>query len=291
MTPLAPLSPLSPSCGQYQSEEDYVLHFNDFFPHLCQQEEHLLHQPAGDDALPIEGQTRRKFVSKLVLVHQQFLSSPLSLYLAVSILDECLKLGKPKLQLQPWVLPSVALAIAGKFEEDLDPMTNIKSINQAMEDSATEEQLVDAERKVLIAIDFHLHRPTAEHHRQWFVECVCLVDPEMDKERLMGASEYLCEMTLLCAAAGRWAPTVHAACACVVAGVLLGRSCEQHMKGLLPTDRHWTQLCLAMRQLYALLAEPDACKSTVYRKYATLEYSYISIKVHQFLEKELARMR
>eukprot|EP00913_Durusdinium_trenchii_P020454 g19214.t1 len=236
------------------SLQDYVLHFNDFFPHLCQQEEHLLHQPAGDDALPIEGQTRRKFVSKLVLVHQQFLSSPLSLYLAVSILDECLKLGKPKLQLQPWVLPS------------------------AMEDSATEEQLVDAERKVLIAIDFHLHRPTAEHHRQWFVECV-----------LMGASEYLCEMTLLCAAAGRWAPTVHAACACVVAGVLLGRSCEQHMKGLLPTDRHWTQLCLAMRQLYALLAEPDACKSTVYRKYATLEYSYISIKVHQFLEKELAR--
>ena len=49
------------------------------------------------------------------LVHQRFLTSPLSLHLAVAILDDCLKLGKPSMR--PRLLASLALSVAGKFED------------------------------------------------------------------------------------------------------------------------------------------------------------------------------
>ena len=48
-----------------------------------------------------------------------------------------------------------------------------------MEDNASEDELVAGEIELLNAIEYQLHRPTAEHHRNWLVE---VVDQQLELE-------------------------------------------------------------------------------------------------------------
>mmetsp|Transcript_6998 Transcript_6998/g.15892 ORF Transcript_6998/g.15892 Transcript_6998/m.15892 type:complete len:385 (-) Transcript_6998:55-1209(-) len=300
-----PLSPLSDSCGEHQWEEDFTLHFREYFPLLSQQEEALLRQPASEDTRPIEVPTwfvwrflgslaeqqaqdklRRKLVNAMVRADLPMLACQKGIYLGVAILDECLMMQKPKLR--PLLLASVALTIAEKFEGDKD-FAQLKDLNDAMGDHASNEELVMAELEMLNAIDYNLHRSTAEHHRYWIVEFVNdRVDLGNEKGRILKASEYLCEMTLLCASAGRWAPSVQAACGCLAAFTILQReSLSDEIWKFLVTERRWQQLRLAIRELLSLLKEDDINKTVIYQKYATLDHSYISIKVHGMLDKRV----
>ncbi|CAJ1438557.1 unnamed protein product [Effrenium voratum] len=284
-----PLSPL-PASGLHQRDEDYSLHFDTFFPRLRHWEERLLQQPPGLDGVPLiegpKGVLRRDLVNRLVLTHFRYMSSPMTLFLAVAIMDECLMLRQPNLR--PMLLSSVALLIAAKFEEELSPDATAASIAEAQgEEMATQDELVQAEKRVLEAIDFQLHRPTAVHHQHWLVEYLDTHSSlGTNKEELQHASAYLNELALLCAPVGRWAPSVHAAAATMVAGVLLGRPCEEPLKPLWE-ERRWHQLRVAMRQLLAILAEPEVVNSSIYQKYSASEYGYTSIKVNNWLTEKL----
>lgn len=64
-------------------------------------------------------------------------------------------------------------------EEDFEPRVSLKMVNEAMEDNASEDELVAGEIELLNAIEYQLHRPTAEHHRNWLVE---VVDQQLELE-------------------------------------------------------------------------------------------------------------
>lgn len=136
---------------------------------------------------------------------------------------------------------------------------------------------------------------TARSNKMQQISCIKIVefvndrvDLGNEKGRILKASEYLCEMTLLCASAGRWAPSVQAACGCLAAFTILQReSLSDEIWKFLVTERRWQQLRLAIRELLSLLKEDDINKTVIYQKYATLDHSYISIKVHGMLDKRV----
>lgn len=315
MSPL-PLSPLSESCGEYQNEEDFYVYEVNLFPILCWQEEPMLRHPASEDTIPIEvprwsfwsycrnfgsfsnqkaEDERRKLVSAMVRADRRIWNiqeifeydDKKGLFLGVSIFDECLIKEQPRLR--PSVLAAVALGIGEKFEEADSDRDRLHLVYEELNVSATKDELAHAEIAILNAIDYRLHRPTAAHHRHWFLEHLFIsYQLYTDKELLRKAYQYLCEMTLLCASSGRWAPTVQAACACHVTFVLYGeRACEKHWRELLQTERRFQQLTVASRQLFKLLQEPDIRRNAIYLKYAESDQSCISVKVQEKHEKRM----
>ncbi|CAE6971457.1 ansA [Symbiodinium sp. CCMP2592] len=113
------LPPLSPSCGAHQGEEDYSLFFGEHFSNLCNGEDRILKQPAHFDYAPVipndQDQMRKAMLDRIVRLHLKFDMKPESLYLAVSLIDECLMLRLPCIR--PFLLAPVALLVAAKFED------------------------------------------------------------------------------------------------------------------------------------------------------------------------------
>uniref|UniRef100_A0AAY4EC12 Cyclin N-terminal domain-containing protein 2 n=1 Tax=Denticeps clupeoides TaxID=299321 RepID=A0AAY4EC12_9TELE len=109
--------------------------------------------PSADLPNPFTENTRAILVDWLIQVHEVFHFSEESLYLAVHLLNRCLrqiKVSVASLQL----LGVVCLFVAGKKEECLLP--EVSELCYLMENAYTKHQLLRMERRVLCGLKFNL---------------------------------------------------------------------------------------------------------------------------------------
>jgi len=163
----------------------------------------------------LEWKMRGILVDWLIEVHTRFHLLPETLFLAVNIIDRFL--SAKMVQLDRLQLVGVtAMFIASKYEEVLSP--HVANFRHVADDGFTEEEILNAERYVLSALDYDLSYPNPMN----FLRRISKADNYDIQTRTLG--KYLLEISLLDHRFMQYLPSHVAAGAMFLARTILEKS-------------------------------------------------------------------
>jgi len=162
---------------------------NDIFDYLKELEMQTMANPSYmDSQAELEWKMRGILVDWLLEVHTRFRLLPETLFLAVNIIDRflsCKVVQLDRLQL----VGVTAMFIASKYEEVLSP--HVTNFRHVADDGFTEDEILQAEKFVLQALDYDLSYPNPMN----FLRRVSKADNYDVQTRTLG--KYLLEISCL----------------------------------------------------------------------------------------------
>ncbi|KAI9840056.1 MAG: hypothetical protein M1819_000249 [Sarea resinae] len=162
----------------------------------------------------LEWKMRGILVDWLIEVHTRFHLLPETLFLAVNIIDRflsscCCQLDRLQL------VGVAAMFIASKYEEVLSP--HVSNFRHVADDGFTEEEILQAEKRVLAALNFNLSYPNPMN----FLRRISKADNYDIQTRTLG--KYLMEISLLDNRFMEYRPSHIAAASMYLARLILER--------------------------------------------------------------------
>ncbi len=136
----------------------------------------------------LEWHLRGVLVDWLVEVHTRFHLLPETIFLAVNIIDRFLSTRKVELE-KLQLVGITAMFIASKYEEVLSP--HVQNFKHVADDGFSEEEILQAERYVLAALNYDLSYPNPMN----FLRRISKADGYDIQTRTLG--KYLLEISLL----------------------------------------------------------------------------------------------
>ena len=136
----------------------------------------------------LEWHLRGVLVDWLVEVHTRFHLLPETIFLAVNIIDRFLSARKVELE-KLQLVGITAMFIASKYEEVLSP--HVQNFKHVADDGFSEEEILQAERYVLAALNYDLSYPNPMN----FLRRISKADGYDIQTRTLG--KYLLEISLL----------------------------------------------------------------------------------------------
>lgn len=136
----------------------------------------------------LEWQSRGVLIDWLVEVHTRFHLLPETIFLAVNIIDRFLSARKVELE-KLQLVGITAMFIASKYEEVLSP--HVQNFKHVADDGFSEEEILQAERYVLSALNYDLSYPNPMN----FLRRISKADGYDIQTRTLG--KYLLEISLL----------------------------------------------------------------------------------------------
>lgn len=160
----------------------------------------------------LEWKMRGILIDWLIEVHTRFHLLPETLFLAVNIIDRFL--SSKVVQLDRLQLVGVTgMLIASKYEEVLSP--NVANFRHVADDGFTEEEILNAERYMLTALNYDLSYPNPMN----FLRRISKADDYDIQTRTLG--KYLMEISLLDHRFMEYLPSHTAAAAMYLARIIL----------------------------------------------------------------------
>ena len=161
----------------------------------------------------LEWHLRGVLVDWLVEVHTRFHLLPETIFLAVNIIDRFLSTRKVELE-KLQLVGITAMFIASKYEEVLSP--HVQNFKHVADDGFSEEEILQAERYVLAALNYDLSYPNPMN----FLRRISKADGYDIQTRTLG--KYLLEISLLDHKFMGYHPSHIAAASMYLARLILG---------------------------------------------------------------------
>jgi G2/mitotic-specific cyclin 1/2 len=223
----------------------------------------------------IKPRMRSILVDWLVEVHLRFRLTPETLFLAINLMDRFLTestVEVEKLQL----LATGCLFIAAKYEEVWSP--SVKNYSYVTDGGSTEEEILQAERFILTALNFNLSYPNPMN----FLRRISKADNYDIETRTM--AKYLLEITVIDYKFLGVKPSLCAAAAMYVSRRLLGRPEWDATLTKYAGGYTLDQMKPAVELMVDYIRAP-VVHEEFFKKYASKKYMKASILARQWVKK------
>jgi len=213
-------------------------------------------------------------------VHCQFMLENETYHMAVSMIDRYLQAVSqtPRKQLQ--LVGISALFMASKYEELLPP--DIADFVYVTDDTYTKAQVLDMEKRIFKALDFHLGKPLPIHFLRRFAKAAGHVG---DRQYML--AKYLIELASVDYGMAHYKPSEIAASSLLLALYVFNRSNDENEISC--TNNLWTdtlefyskynqkQLMPIVKKLAKLVKSAGEAKlKAVYTKYSNNQFKFTS---------------
>ncbi|KAG4106655.1 cyclin-like protein [Neocallimastix lanati (nom. inval.)] len=222
---------------------------------------------------------RTILVNWIAEVHWKFKMQPETLFLTVNLIDRFLSIKTIKLN-KFQLLALCALLISAKYMETVVP--SIKDLVRIVNHMYTREEIIQAERCVLVLLGFDLGYPDPLH----FLRRISKADGYGTRTKIL--ANYLIEIALLDEHFLSYPPSVVAGAAVLLARKILFNDHDWNHLFIYYSGYHENELIPVAENIinYALPKAEHHQLSFMKKKYSTESFNKISLQVSQWIKDQ-----